>query len=278
MSVAIVVPSLNQRRFLVDALDSIGATTVAVYRAVLDGGSTDGSRELIEARAAQLDFWRSAPDEGQAAAINEGIARLCRAHPGSVDAVGWLNADDYFLEHGLDSLWQALADHPEWVAVSARGLLVDEAGRPIGEVPTEPFVINRFARACTICQPATLMRRSAWERAGGLDGSLEMCFDYDLWWRLSEFGPIGYIDRLVAAARDHHETKTRRRRRQYFREATAIVKRETGAVPWHWYVSEAIERRVNYAVGVRPPLITRLQARLEALPAYVRGSVDWFAD
>jgi hypothetical protein len=277
MSVAIAVPSLNQRRFLGDALDSLGRTKVTVLQAVLDAGSTDGSQELIESRRSQLALWRSRPDAGQAAAINEGIDWLCGAHPKDVEAVGWLNADDFFLEHGLDRLWHALVEHPEWVAASARGVLVDESGSSIGEVPTEPFAPNRFARACTICQPATLVRRSAWDQVGGLDASLEMCFDYDLWWRLARLGSIGYVDTLVAAARDHGETKTRKRRQQYFREATAIVKRETGAVPWHWYVSEAIERRVDYEVGARPPLSTRLKARLEAIPAYLRGNGSWFA-
>ena len=103
MSVAIAVPSLNQKRFLGDALDSLGGTDVTVRRAVLDAGSTDGSRDLIEARAPELAFWRSEPDGGQAAAVNEGIGRLCRAHA-DVEAVGWLNADDFFLEHGVKSV------------------------------------------------------------------------------------------------------------------------------------------------------------------------------
>ena len=277
MSVAIAVPSLNQRRFLDDALDSLGRANVGVRQAVLDAGSTDGSRELIESRRSQLAFWRSRPDDGQAAAINEGISVLCSADRNEVDAVGWLNADDFFLEQGVDRLWRALSEHPDWVAVSARGVLVDESGSSIGEVATKQFARAHFARACTICQPATLVRRSAWDRVGGLNGSLEMCFDYDLWWRLSRLGPIGYVDALVAAARDHGETKTRTRRQQYFREATAIVKRETGGVPWHWYVSEAIERRVNYEVGHRPPFSTRMRARFEAFPAYFRGDISRFS-
>jgi GT2 family glycosyltransferase len=277
MSVAIVVPNLNQERFLGAALDSLGGTTVPVLRAVLDGGSTDGSRELIEARASELAYWRSEPDEGQAAAINEGVGRLCRAHSDTVEAVGWLNADDLFLDNGLDRLWQALIEHPDWVAVSGRAALASESGALVGEIATAPFMAERFARACTICQPATLVRRWAWERLGGLDASLNMCFDYDLWWRLNALGTIGYLDAMVAASRDHGETKTRRHRSQYFREATAIVKRETGKVPWHWYVSEALERQVRYEVGRRPPIGGRLMARLEAVPAYVRGNWSWFA-
>jgi GT2 family glycosyltransferase len=276
MSVAIAVPSLNQKRFLGDALDSLGGSNVTVRRAVLDAGSTDGSRDLIEARAPELAFWRSEPDGGQAAAVNEGIGRLCRTHA-DVEAVGWLNADDFFLEHGLDRLWQALVNHPEWLAVSGRGALASEAGALAGEIPTEPFSPGSFSHACTICQPATLVRRGAWERVGGLDASLEMCFDYDLWWRLGRLGPIGYLGELVAASRDHGDTKTRRRRIKYFEEATAIVRRETGRVPWHWYISEALEHQVQYEIGRRPALGGLVKAGFRAVAGYVRDNRPWIA-
>lgn len=270
MMIAIAVPSLEQGRFLTAALDSLCATTETVYRAVLDGGSQDGSRDLIAARAHELSFWRSQPDKGQTAAINEGVARLVERHP-DVDAVGWLNADDVFLPGGLEALAEALVAHPDWVVAAGRGALSNEAGIVIGEIATEPFQVERFARACTICQPATLIRRSAWQKVGGLDPSLHMCFDYDLWWRLHRLGTIGYVDRIVAASRDHGTTKTRRHRQQYFTEATALVRRETGRVPWHWYISAATERQVDYEIGRRPALPGLLRARIEAVRAYLAG-------
>ncbi len=97
-----------------------------------------------------------------------------------------------------------------------------------------------------------------------------MCFDYDLWWRLARLGPIGHVDDLVAASRDHGATKTRQRRRQYFQEATVIVRRETGGVPWHWFISEALERQVGYQVGRRPGVLGSLKAAGEAGAAYWR--------
>jgi GT2 family glycosyltransferase len=269
MAVGIAVPSLNQGRFLGVALDSVRNSSTQVRCAVLDAGSSDGSRDVIAARADELAFWRSAPDEGQAAAVNEGIARLCAEHD-ELEAVGWLNADDFYLEGGLDRLRRALADRPDWVAVSARGALASEAGAVIGEIPTAAFSRQGFARACTICQPATLVRRRAWERVGGLDVTLDMCFDYDLWWRLARLGSIGHVDELVAASRDHGATKTRQRRRQYFHEATVIVRRETGGVPWHWFISEALERQVGYEVGRRPGLLGSLKAAGQAGAAYWR--------
>lgn len=270
--IAIAVPSLNQGRFLAEALDSIVCANATVVKAVLDAGSRDESVGVIEARASGLTYWRSAPDEGQASAVNEGIVRLCEAYP-DADFVGWLNADDVFLQGGLESLAQALMEHPDWVVACGRGALLSETGTIDGEIPTEPFSRHRFARACTICQPCTLVRRSAWQQVGGLDASMHMCFDYDLWWRLSRLGTIGHVDRMVAASRDHRDTKTRRHRVEYFREATSIVRRETGSVPWHWYVSEAIERQVQFEVGRRPSLPVRLKARAEAAVAFLRSRV-----
>jgi GT2 family glycosyltransferase len=269
MSVAIAVPNLNQGQYLGAALDSVRSSRLTVYRAVLDAGSTDGSPAIIASRAAELTFWRSRRDAGQAAAINEGIARLCERRT-DIDVVGWLNADDVFLDGGLEQLHSALVEHPDWVAVCGRGALIGGDGATLGEIPTEPFSRDRFSRACTICQPATLIRRAAWERIRGLDATLDMCFDYDMWWRLSRLGPLGYLDAIVAASRDHLGTKTRQRRAQYFREATAIVRRETGSVPWHWYISEALERQVDYEIGRRPGMRSQVKAGLQAVFGYLR--------
>jgi GT2 family glycosyltransferase len=267
--IALAVPNLNQGRFLDAALDSLRDSDAPVTAAVLDAGSTDDSIAILERRAGELAFWRSHRDDGQAAAVNEGVARLCRDAP-SVVAVGWLNADDYFLPGGLRALLDALEQHSDWVAVSGAAVVSDERGVTVGPHPTLPFDRERFQIACTICQPATLVRREAWERAGGLDASLDMCFDYDLWWRLASLGPIGYIDRPVAATRDHGDTKTRQRRRRYFEEARAIVRRETGRVPFHWFISEAMEQRVDYQVGRRPGLPDRVIAGASAALAYWR--------
>ena len=93
MKVAIAVPSLDQERFLAEALESaLAQIEVDLALAVLDAGSRDGSVALIQRYAPRLDFWWSAPDSGQAAAINEGIGRFPAAQ-----YVGWLNADDVLL-------------------------------------------------------------------------------------------------------------------------------------------------------------------------------------
>jgi GT2 family glycosyltransferase len=267
--IGIAVPNLNQGRFLAAALRSLQSTSHRVVVAVLDAGSTDESAEVIAAAAQQLSYVRSHPDDGQASAINEGVAALVQRHP-DIEFVGWLNADDVFLGEGIGTLAAALAGHPGWAAAAGRGCLADEAGTLGSEIATAPFVPETFARWCTICQPATLVRRAAWESVHGLDASLDMCFDYDLWWRLSHVGEIGYVDAVVAASRDHAATKTRTRRPVYFAEARRIVARERGRAPWHWFISEALEREAGFDIDTRVTGVARLRAGASAAAAFLR--------
>ena len=267
--VGIAVPNLNQGRFLAAALASLEAPGHDVHVAMVDAGSRDESASIMAAARDRFSYLRSHPDEGQAAAINEGIRELLARHP-AIDAVGWLNADDFYLPGGLSRLADALAAHPDWSAVSARGCLADVDGHLGAEIDTRQFDPAQFARWCTICQPASLVRRRAWEAIGGLDASLDMCFDYDLWWRLSHVGPIGHLDALVAVSRDHGSTKTRTRRRTYFAEAQRIVARERGHAPWHWFISEALEHEVGYDVDRKATGLARWRAGARALWSFTR--------
>lgn len=233
--VTVAVPSFNQGNFLNEALDSVFSQDVLVEVFVLDGGSGDSSISVIRNWENRLAGWRSGPDRGQAAAINEGIAR------GTAPFVCWLNSDDYFLPGGLRILVEALENAPDCPAVYGRVWNVDRAGKKIKPYWTAPFSRRHLANRCFISQPATLIRRAAWEQVGGLDENLRMTMDYDLWWKLFQrFGPLQYIDAFVAANRRHDETKTTVHRRQHYREAMLLVRRYYGRVPLKWYLARPV--------------------------------------
>lgn len=231
--VTLAVPSFNQGRFLDAALTSIFQQEVPVEVFVLDGGSQDQSQEVIQRWAPRLAGWRSHPDEGQAAAINEGIAR------GRAPYVGWLNSDDWLLPGGLARLTQALAGLPDAPAVYGRAWNVDDDTRRRSAVWVEPFDERRLARRCIISQPATLIRRSAWAAVGGVDPALHMAMDYDLWWRLyRRMGPLAFVDAFVAVNRRHPDTKTQSQRRRHYAEAIGVVRRHHGSVPLKWWLAQ----------------------------------------
>ncbi len=230
--VTIAVPSLNQGRYLDEALRSIFSQDVPVEVFVLDGGSTDGSPEIIRKWAPDLAWWRIGPDRGQAGAVNEGIAR------GRAPFVCWLNADDLFLPLGIAALVEALHRDGNAAAAYGRCWTINARGAKLFPYITTGFNRGLFSSFCTIAQPAALIRRSAWESIGGLNEELQMAMDYDLWWRLyKKTGSLKYIRRFVAATRMHGLTKTATRRRQHYQESMRVVRRHTGRVPLKWYAA-----------------------------------------
>lgn len=231
--VTIAVPSFNQGKFLDYALASIFQQDLPVEVFVMDGGSTDNSLEVIRKWEGRLSGWRSHPDAGQAAAINEGIAL------GKAPFVCWLNSDDWIEPEGLNRLLEALKLHPTAPLAYGKAWNVAEDTRTRTPVWTEPFSSERLALRCIISQPATLMRRTAWEAVSGTDQNLHMVMDYDLWWRLFDaFGAFVYVEEFVAVNRVHEKTKTSMHRRRHYREAMDVVRKYNGRVPLKWWIAQ----------------------------------------
>lgn len=197
----------------------------------MDGGSSDRSLAVIRRWEHRLAGWRSHPDQGQAAAINEGIAR------GGAPFVCWLNSDDWLLPQGLSHLYKTLQQFPEAPAAYGRTWNFIEKTRTWRAVWVEPFNEHRLALRCIISQPATLIRRSAWEAMGGVNENLYLAMDYDLWWRLfKHFGQLPFVDKFIAVNRDHAATKTKTQRRLHYQEAINIIRQHYGRVPLKWWL------------------------------------------
>ena len=238
--VTVAIPSLNQGRFLDTTLRTAFAQPVDIEVMLVDGGSTDGSLAVVERWRDRLAWCRSAPDKGQAAAINEAISR------GRAPFVCWLNSDDIYLPDGLAALVQAIEADPAVDVVYGNCVLIDAQGRLIGRYRSRPFSARWLSRHSIIAQPATLIRRDAWERVGGLDERLHFALDYDLWWRLHRAGArFKWIETDVAALRHHPAAKSFVFARAQYAEAKSVVRRHTGSLPLIWRVREP------FSVGAR---------------------------
>ena len=231
--VTVAVPSFNQGRFLDQALQSVFAQEVPVEVFVCDAGSSDATLEVIRKWEPRLAGWRSHADAGQSAAVNEGVAR------GRAPFVCWLNSDDWMLPGGLARLIAALqAEASAPMAYGRTWNYVEDKGR-MDRVFVRPFEERLMARLNLVSQPGTLIRRAAWEAVGGVDETLHMAMDYDLWWRLYRgVGKPAFVDEFVAVNREHRSTKTSSQRRLHYREAMAVVRKHYGRVPLKWWLAQ----------------------------------------
>jgi GT2 family glycosyltransferase len=154
--------------------------------------------------------------------------------------VCWLNSDDEWLAGGLAKLVAALEADARAPMAYGRVWNLDEAGGTRRRnVEVRPFSEWLMARFNLVSQPATLIRRAAWEAVGGLDGALHMAMDYDLWWRLYRHAGAAprFVDDVIAVNRIHAGTKTNTRRREHYEEAIAVVRKHYGRVPLKWWLA-----------------------------------------
>ena len=229
--ITIAVPSFNQGCYLEEALQSIFSQGIPVEVCVIDGGSSDNSVEIIKRWEKRLFYWRSRPDEGQADAINEGIAK------GTAPFVCWLNSDDWLIKDKVNLLLNALNKSADAPMVYGEVLNYNQKYKSFRKVNVEPFDEHRLAIRCIISQPATLIRRSVWESVGGVDKGLSMAMDYDLWWRIyKKFGKPLFLKDIISVNRDHLFTKTNSQRSKHYKEAIHIVGKYYGSVPFKWYL------------------------------------------
>jgi len=202
--VSIVVPSYQQAQFLRAAVDSILAQEYSPLEVlVLDGGSTDGSRTLLESYGEKIWF-RSQPDGGQCQAINEGFRRS------RGEIVAWLNSDDFYYPGAVATAVAALTRNPQAALVYGEGNLVAVDGSLLWRFPeTVPFDLWRLANHSDyILQPTVFFRRAALFAGGLLDEGLNWGLDWDLWIRLGKRFPFVFTDKLLAASRIYGNTKT----------------------------------------------------------------------
>ena len=154
--VSIVTPSFNQAPFLEETLRSIlEQDTPRLEALVMDGGSTDGSVDIIRRYADRLAHWQSGPDSGQPDAITEGWKRS------RGEVVAYLNSDDVYLPGAVSKAVAALEAHPDVGGVYGDELRIDARGRVLAEVRNRQLSGVDLLKMNFLSQPTVFLRRSA---------------------------------------------------------------------------------------------------------------------
>ena len=245
--VSIVTPSLNMGRFLEETMRSVleqGYPSLEYL--VMDGGSTDSTLDILRRYDDRLRYI-SAPDRGQADAVNRGFAQT------SGEIFAFLNADDTYLPGALSAVVQAFHDHPEVAVIYGDAWHVDEDGRRLSRYPVESFDARNLARRCFICQPAAFFRREVFAECGMLDTSLRFSFDYDLWIRMARRYPMFKLDRFLAASRLHSASKTVAQTAAAMRETIEMLGRHYRYVPYNWLYGYGHHRLTGQALAADAP-------------------------
>jgi len=226
--VSIITPSYNQAKYLPDTIESVLRQDYPhVEYGIVDGGSTDGSLQVIQEYADQLDWWVSEPDRGQAEAINKGMARA----RGSI--VAWINSDDIYLPGAIGEAVKAfVTGSPDLIFGDA--ITINEGGFPLNPLTFKDWGLKELMRFRVICQPAVFLNRSVWRDLGGLDDNFHFMLDHHLWIRVAAGYNIRHVRETIAASRYHREAKNVAQAAGFSEEIFRIVawlKKEPGLAP-----------------------------------------------
>jgi glycosyltransferase involved in cell wall biosynthesis len=216
--VSIITPSFNQARYLETTIKSVLTQDYPrIEYIVIDGASTDNSVDVIKKYENRLAYWISEKDNGQADAINKGLARA------NGDIVAWLNSDDYYLPNAISNAVKVFEGIPGVVMAYGDMLAVNELGQTINTLKYKQVSLEDLLCFQIIGQPAVFFRREAFEKTGGLDTTFHYLLDHHLWIRLAQQGKILHVPQTWAAARYHAEAKNRAKAAEFGREAFRIL-------------------------------------------------------
>jgi glycosyltransferase involved in cell wall biosynthesis len=252
MRVSIVTPSYNQAQFLEETIRSVLEQDYPdLEYIIVDGGSKDGSQEIIQKYADRLAWWVSEPDRGQTDALNKGFVHA------TGDLLAWINSDDTYVPGAVGEAVKFFAAHPNAAHIYGDANYINEAGKVVGRFPAAQTNYRLLRRGYVhIPQQATFFRADLWRQVGPLDPSFFFAMDYDLWVRLAARGPLMYYPRVWANFRLHGDSKTLASNDRCWPEMIRVHRRDGGS----WF--SVIVAKYIVRTLVAPLWHLRLRARL----------------
>ena len=268
-AISIVTPSLNQAEYLEETLTSVLDQGFGnLEYVVIDGGSGDGSVDIIKRHEEDISLWTSEPDAGHADALNKGFVRT------TGEIMGWLNSSDVHYPWTLETVARIFRDLPEVEWIQGVPSYVDAGPHP--KFIAESFC-NRLdlliEHSGMIQQESVFWRRSLWERAGGgLDDTLRLACDYELWTRFSRHALLYHVGTILSAFRYHEDSRGHLQREDYDREARRVREAELALTSQRERARVAVVGCVRHAGGHRA---TTLLAKSRLLNWYRYARVNY---
>jgi len=268
--ITLVTAVYNGARYIEDTIRSILSQKYPnLEYFIVDGGSTDGTIDIIRKYETQITGWISEPDKGVYDALNKGFAR------GTGEVMGWLNASDMLHADGLFVVGSVFRALPKVEWITGRPTKFSAEGELIETMDLARWSRYRFLAGANryIQQESTFWRRSLWERAGGkVDASLRAEGDFELWVRFFRHAPLYSVNALIGGYRLHPDALGNSDLERYDRTCEEIVEREVETLRWRRTVK--LFRGMTHTLQ-RIPKVRGVWYRLAIKSLYRLPGLEW---
>jgi glycosyltransferase involved in cell wall biosynthesis len=229
MRISIITPSLNQSRFIEETILSVKNQPYKDFEhIVIDGGSTDGTIEILK-KYPHLK-WISEKDNGQSDAINKGF----RVAAG--DVLAWLNSDDYYDQNIFKDVAAYFEAHSDCFFLYGNITYVDESGKPFAHVDGDTISYKRLlCNPDIVRQPSCFWRKDILRTVGYLDENLHVVMDYDYFLRIGKLYQFHYINSNLSFFRSYPQGKTSSLAKRQATELRSVMKTQAGLVDFRYY-------------------------------------------
>ncbi len=274
--ISIVTPSFNQGQFLEECIDSILSQNYPnLEYIIIDGGSNDGSVEIIKKYEKYLTYWQSKPDGGQYDAIDQGFRRT------TGEIMAWLNSDDKYHPDSLFKVADIFEKYydVEWITGRPTSWNKDGQIINVGWLPSwcrENF-IQPGPKKYYIQQESTFWKRTLWQKSGEkLKTDLKFAGDFELWLRFFRYAQLYTVDIVLAGFRHHPNQKTKLFKEKYNREAELLINQEIAYVKNNALVymppaPEPISNRDNFKVTIATNISPKnIDRQSEAIKSWIK--------
>jgi len=222
--ISIITPSYNQGQYLAENILSVANQGYPnTEHLIIDGGSTDNTKQVLEQYKDKLAYAVSERDKGQADAVNKGFAKA------TGEIIGWLNSDDYYASGALQAVAKAFED-PNVNVVCGYSILFDEKGNQQKGIATigKERSAELQQRFPDINQPATFFRKKVLDELMPLNTSLHYILDRELWLKyLQQYGTkhIATINDILVYFRYHADSKSESKESEFDNEYATLLHR-----------------------------------------------------